>query len=52
MSVASTVMGKNNIGITRSRTNKFLEYRKKYIEENSQFKIDPGSSLNDNGKTR
>jgi hypothetical protein len=45
-------VSKGTLGITRSRTNKFMELRKKHIEENSMNKFDTGSSLNDTGKTR
>ncbi len=39
-------------GVIRQRTNKFLEYRKQALEENSFNKFETGSSLNDTGKTR
>ncbi len=43
---------KPTLGVIRIRTNKFLEIRKKVLEENTSIKIETGSSLNDNGKTR
>ncbi len=45
---------KQTLGVTRSRLNKFMEHRKKHIDETTSFKYDSGSgsSLNDNGKTR
>ncbi len=39
-------------GIIRNRTNKFLEIRKKQIEENSNSKFDSNLNLNDSGKIR
>jgi hypothetical protein len=41
-----------SLGVIRQRTNKFLEFRKRAIEENSFNKFETGSSLNDTGKTR
>lgn len=39
-----------SLGVIRSRTNKFMELKKKCLEDNLHFET--GSSLNDNGKTR
>jgi hypothetical protein len=52
MSVNSNYINKGTLGTIRHRTNKFMEIRKQYNEENSFNKFETGSSLNDNGKTR
>ncbi len=52
MSMTNQKLLRGTLGVTRPRTNKFLEIRKKMSEENSFNKFETGSSLNDNGKTR
>jgi hypothetical protein len=39
-------------GIIRNRTNKFMEIRKKQMEEQTNSKLDTNLILNDTGKIR